>query len=1120
MTEKHGTRRQRLATEFDKTPASGTSLCPFKGPDIAIVPMRYALDRSRYDANPSALKPLPREGRWASLPLLQSRQYTLRQLADGFVYVFDETAGTFHEYTYSAHDASLARIVWTQAHLGLDERNGAGEARPFLLYPRRHVLHIAYAPVQWTWRLCEHMRSHTGSRTVWMKRLDLASYCQTLNEPHTRPLRELARVVADIDAGSVHEDQRFDDTSLPSSEPPPTPEEPDTPSWVPLGADVHWLGSVPDKDSALLIALDDPLAVARDLAAQMAAEIAEYQVWETEHAHRITIAGYVTELCGADPGVEGDKLPEKAKGDLRLTHEYLRDAEAYLAKREADHTREEANQNRGSGYRTNGHRIADDQKAQLFNRYGKTPDDADVKEWLRRKNWRKEVDLKAARYYLLEQLPMQERLLQRIKDTRNDVERWLIHVGIEPMALFIDTLTPKTLMHLTGIFEEMQVIFAQDKETRKWLEDQEHQTTTLFGLHNYGFSPAIKAALNSEANRLLQGFGDLTSLATRAGEFNSAFNHPDFAHVPWVKALKDIPRKTLEAMVALGERATGQLMQGMLQTSLALLGSRSLHDTKTVSALLRHLLLNQTLAPKSKPLAIDPEIAAKLKNWKNQQRLLTQQLQDLKNRWHYTVNRQERHNLGQQIRAQTAQLRSHGVNMPLLLDYQGQHYIDRFRREIINLSWSSGQHLERWALQSREWAARQNLSGRFASIVVLINLINVIVVWNDVRKDGTINQKDLIKIGYNLGYTLNLWLGIYVAASWETIRNTPPTKIGDKTTSILNQSAAYWKKRGNFGWASTVTSFRTRLFLMGSAGAGAAALELAEIHDDINAAKNPRERNLMLVKGLGVFIMGGVVIAQQIAALASAKFAMGAAISVLGGRAALIALIGGVIYLTASTLINALKQDHISAWLRRCYWSYTEKNRFGKNFSDHIEEIRAFKEALLCPQILVKSQANYHTAHGELNASQALHTGAFIQVLFPANLRDQQIVIDIISGAKISPDWDECLRNTFIEDGQCLPLSKWGVLQAEPAVATPQKIEKNTPAIWQTWVPLPESATFLEFQIWYPTEVLMPSMSDMGYRFRIKLSNTGEISEDDSTVENWLIRNLKRPKNSFIMLRD
>ncbi|RMT47502.1 hypothetical protein ALP48_102454, partial [Pseudomonas syringae pv. solidagae] len=40
MTDKSGTHTQRRAATFAKTPATATSLCPFRGPDIAIVPVR------------------------------------------------------------------------------------------------------------------------------------------------------------------------------------------------------------------------------------------------------------------------------------------------------------------------------------------------------------------------------------------------------------------------------------------------------------------------------------------------------------------------------------------------------------------------------------------------------------------------------------------------------------------------------------------------------------------------------------------------------------------------------------------------------------------------------------------------------------------------------------------------------------------------------------------------------------------------------------------------------------------------------------------------------------------------------------------------------------------------
>ncbi|WP_346763565.1 toxin VasX, partial [Pseudomonas viridiflava] len=327
MTDKNGTHRQRRAALFPKTPATATSLCPFRGPNIAIVPVRYALDRSRYDADPAQLKPLPKDGQWAHLPTLKTRSYTLRQLYDGYVYVFDETAGTLHEYAASASDGHLSRIVWTDAHIGNDQRSGAGEGQPFVLYPRDHRLHIAFSPLQWTWRMCEHMRSHAPSRALWMKALDLASYCLTMAEPDTLPLDRIAEAVADIDKDCVVEDGRFADSAIPSVRPPSEGAEP-YPLWAPLGADVFWQGSVYDQDSSLVIALNDPLAVFNDLGMQLAADQAAFREWQSAHEHKIQIAQTVATLCGAES--EAEKLPASVRGDALRTHQYLSEVEAYF----------------------------------------------------------------------------------------------------------------------------------------------------------------------------------------------------------------------------------------------------------------------------------------------------------------------------------------------------------------------------------------------------------------------------------------------------------------------------------------------------------------------------------------------------------------------------------------------------------------------------------------------------------------------------------------------------------------------------------------------------------------------------------------------------------------------
>ncbi|WP_426118874.1 toxin VasX, partial [Pseudomonas sp. DSP3-2-2] len=268
MADKNGQLHQRRDARFSDAVLSGTGTCPFKGPDIAIVPMRYALDRSRYDVEPTKLTPLAATGKWARYPKLDTRSHTLRQLRDGFVYVYDEMAEVLHEYAFAAQDASLTRIVWSDADLGLDIRGRKGKSQTHLLYPRTSKLRIAFSPWQWTWRMCEQMRSSTVNRTSWMQLLDLRDYCRNMSVTHALPLTRLSdRVVADVDPYPVNHDGRFAD----SAHPPTVPEGAEyTP--VPLAADVLWTGSVEDKSSAVLFALDDSIGMLEDLGMQLIAD--------------------------------------------------------------------------------------------------------------------------------------------------------------------------------------------------------------------------------------------------------------------------------------------------------------------------------------------------------------------------------------------------------------------------------------------------------------------------------------------------------------------------------------------------------------------------------------------------------------------------------------------------------------------------------------------------------------------------------------------------------------------------------------------------------------------------------------------------------------------------------
>lgn len=1115
MTEKYGTARQRCASEFDKRPLSGTSLCPFKGPNIAIVPVRYALDRSRYDPAPEALKPLARAGKWARLPPLKSRTYTLRQLYDGYVYVYDETAGTLHEYLYTASDAHLARITWTQAHLGQDERSGAANAQPFLLYPRNHVLHIAYAPLQWTWRICEHMRSNAVGRSQWMKRLDLGSYCITMNEPDTLPLAQLASAVADIDPCKVNEDLRFSDSALPSSQPPFNRQDGSSP-WVPLGADVHWLGSVEDKDSSLLIALDAPLSILEDLGMQLLADQAAYQSWLSQHEHKLRMASTVSQLCGVSDDTAS--LPESVRDDPALRQQYLLDVEAYFRERLIDQA-----SLAGSASTSSFSLVSEIKSArmhrELIQRYGKVPEDQ-LQAWQDRKKWRREVDLKAARQHIMQQQPEHDRLLRQVQNTQADIKQWAIQIGLEPLRLHCDTGNPKHLLLLQNSFEELLSILTQSQGANEWLADQEQNASTLFGTLRYGFSPALKEALQAEADKLLNGFNDLTNLATRLGELNTVLNHPDFADTAWMKALQQPARDTFNTLRELARGAGKQTAEAILMAWLPIDSQRAMGKRKDLPALLRSLLIGLVLGNAPQRLVIDARIGSEVRTWHANWNRLNANLRTLYSHWNSPQERGQRKHLSSLLQQERDRLRAHELKLPLIIDFQDNQYARLLRDKIHDFFHSGKDIAKHWNAEARRWVQQTGLHGSgIAWGVIMLNFINTALVWEEVSRDGQLNNKDLVKVGYSLGYTLNLLMAVYVEAPWEVVKNAKPVMINRKNVSILERSAAFWKAQGNTHWSQTVTQLRSPLLVTGAFGIAAAGMEIWDLRDDYKNAKTDEERSAIATKMIGVYIMSTGAAAQVLASTTTIRQLGTATTLVMSGLFSKIIFIGGLIYLLASVILNTIKQDSVGYWLTKCSWSRIQETRYPDTPQGNAEEQRAFYEIQLTPKVLVKSTRE-RAYMGMADSQMQLQNGAWIQIQFPHTIRRRTILFETSSSTRILPllplrPGALPIRESFQENGLFYSIEHWDKIDNQRPVFTYPRLHcpllpDNEDVIWQTWVPLVPEAVYLEIQIWYPVDSFKPSPEDTGYLYQLEISVNSNSTFDGLLKPQLLMKNTSR----------
>lgn len=1098
MADKNGDPQQCRNARFSKKPMANPGVCPFKGPDIAIVPMRYALDRSRYDVDPARLTPLSAEGKWKCPPKLRSRSYTLRQLRNGFVYVYDETDQALHEYRFNAQDASLTRIDWGGTEPGQDIRSAEGASRTYLVYPRGHKLRLAFSPFQWTERMCRMMSSSGVKRASWLRELDLRDYSRQMSVWHALPLTRLSnRVVADVDPYPIDHDGRFAD----SAHPPEADVEGKYPS-LPLAADVVWTGSVDDKFSAVLIALDDPLAMLEDLSMQLAADQAALHAFQAEHEHALNIAGVVDNLCG----VGGDKtlLPASVLEDETRTRQYVRDIEAYFEQLQIeDDIRQSADGQVLGLVESPSAALGQDIKT----KYGSLPDPALRESWQGRSKWRREVDLDAARDYADIQQVQLKSLREQVTESQDDIKALAAYIGTDPIRLFIDTTSPVSLLCLLDVVSDLLCNLSQDLGFSHWLQQEEGKSKTLFGRSRFGFSQVIKDAMTDEASRLIQGASDLTTLAGRAGELNGFLTHDSLAEKPWVKALAEPARMTLDALVDLAKDA-GKTTLENIQLAFFPVDSRLSKGTMSANAalMLRNLVIGHVLLDHPEKLQINEDFAKRHAAWKAGSDKLRNLYQTGQYRWLYQAKEYDRRATAKLMQDIQRELKLHLLKEPLLLDYRSQRYGEAMQGKIADFFARNGQLTKDWNHQAKAWSAEHGLNAVAITWgIAAINLFNTLVTYENVSRDGELSKKDWAKVTSAAAYTGNALMAVFVETGWRGIKDLGAPGVDGKYKKITQQSAAQWRAVGRPEFGKLIKGFGPRLIGLGGFAVVAASLELWDILDDLKGATGANAAMLELKGWATLGVTGGGLLQLLVGALAAAGD--GRYVVVVTGPwfVGFIAVVG-LIYLFATFALNRLKRDTVGDWLRKCRWSRFPAERF----SDQHEEVLVFHEIQISPALFLRPITGMKLINvGDLGYQlRELPIGAWLQLRISAELRGETICVNLLTSyrpARLMPvkALSGSLQKDFLSNGCSEVVGQWGNTpdkKFQPHYGISGTPRLNEDVIWQTWIPLDERAKYLEVQVWYPEEILATRKGDRGYRFQMELAAVGMYDDRESRL--------------------
>ncbi|WP_421248943.1 toxin VasX [Aeromonas jandaei] len=286
---------------------SPVGTCPFKNKEIALVPVRYALDEL-FDAPATQPHPLPSKGFKGALAL-KATPYTLRQLRDGWLYVFDEKTKMLDEYEVKGSQF-------------IHESKGS---KGHLLYPANHKVAMAFSHQRWTERLKKAYRKESGLRSTGMRSFNLLSLASKMGGEHAGLLDLLSTHVADMGLPN----KGFVNSCAPLKAPAGV--EPGK-LWhdKPAGSPEASKAGIPDLKSALVVALDDHISDMHDLTECLSDIILRYEhpFNDDNTRHRWNMAG-ITEML-ALPQLDESSLPVSARGDRLATFKLKKQLQSYL----------------------------------------------------------------------------------------------------------------------------------------------------------------------------------------------------------------------------------------------------------------------------------------------------------------------------------------------------------------------------------------------------------------------------------------------------------------------------------------------------------------------------------------------------------------------------------------------------------------------------------------------------------------------------------------------------------------------------------------------------------------------------------------------------------------------
>lgn len=920
---------------------------PSAGQQIGFLPVRYAFSDKIAESLDAEREPFDSAGTNLESGLMSSgmRDYTLRQLRDGWLYVYNDTKSELDEYKITG--STYTKYEWDTIEQHADSQ--AGDAKSLLLYNEGDKLAVSFAPLRWTDRVCEHMSNDAASRDAWMRQLDMSDY---KNAPHTADITKLSELVADVDA---EVDVTFNNTCVPLSDPKSTSNKDGLVLYKAASTEADHIADLPAKTEAIIVALNDSLADVKDLYIALAQPYARHSLVMgsteeevAENTRKWEMAQFTKSLARVQ--LRGDELPSKIQDNPLLKNEFNIDFNEYLNQVEARYAYSQtyaATQDMlGTVAQKYDDKIATS-KNTLLEKYKFEPTHKQELDLIaqQKSKYQDEVRWDELDAFCADMEAKLKANLPLIKQAHKDLLACLTVLGNDAMKLGLDVENVESvayLLNFSNALTSMLMLTALDENDGACLKSflTQQSPDNLLSLTTFCFSTAYKKEFEERMSLFRElkiesdngnyswakGASNGSLWVSRLSEFDTfmGFNVAGSQGSKWYPLVQTAIQRTHGAFKD-AARGTASSAWKSLKVSLFTFARPSNISANVNNAFIHHLrltLLSSAIVGKS--IILNNEFDIKMAQYMDALAVIDNELQPLLNKKISLSSSNNKNGKGNSFYSNKFKKNRLDVRIDELVN-QKQIQIENkpdifvFENEKVTqidaISSQSTTELVGAVAAKRTRKAKliYDKYGATSPVLAMLNFVNLLgKVDCYANSYGYLDDQQKSRMNKDLASTF-FWTAssisdVFRGVHWAQVQNK-----GELLEMSLRQGAS------NSKYGALVKRFSISMGTMAGFGLVAAGVEAWMTLDDIDDSGSELEESLLQMKFAALGTQGFVFGVQSVRWILS-RFGNAALGTIFQPWMTAALAISGVVYLIVSVLLSVIQKTPLETWVNKSTW--------------------------------------------------------------------------------------------------------------------------------------------------------------------------------------------------------